>query len=63
MCAGGNAAAYLSGMQPVQLYEFPKYSAKEVMAGNYENVGTIEMDDAGPQGGGPPGSEGMKSYH
>jgi hypothetical protein len=64
MCAGGNAAAYVNGMRPVQLFEFPKYSAKEVMAGNYENVGTIEMDDqAGPPGRGPMPSGDQKSYH
>lgn len=60
MGAGGNAAAYVNGMRPVKVYEFPKYSARDVMAGNYKNVGTIE---GGPPEGATPPSEGRKSYH
>jgi fumarate reductase flavoprotein subunit len=59
--AGGNAAAYAGGLTPVRIYEFPKYSAREVMAGNYVNVGT---PTGGPPGAmGPPPGEGEKSYH
>jgi hypothetical protein len=61
MGAGGNAAAYVGGLKPVKIYEFPKYSAREVMAGNYVNVGTVT---GGPPGAkGPPPGEGEKSYH
>ncbi|MBN1627687.1 MAG: FAD-binding protein [Deltaproteobacteria bacterium] len=60
MCAGENAASYVQGNRPVKVYEFPKYTAKEVMAGNYVNVGTIE--GGAPPEGGPP-SEDNKSYH
>jgi hypothetical protein len=61
MGAGGNAAAYVSGLKPVKIYEFPKYSARDVMAGNYVNVGT---PTGGPPGAmGPPPGEGEKSYH
>jgi hypothetical protein len=62
MGAGGNAAAYVNGMTPVKVFEFPKYSAREVMAGNFENVGDIK---GGPPGmrGAPPPAEDQKSYH
>jgi hypothetical protein len=61
MGAGGNSAAYVNGMKPVQVFEFPKYSAREVMAGNFKNVGDVK---GGPPGmkGAPP-NEGEKSYH
>ena len=38
--AGGHAANFIGGGKPAPLYEFPKFSAREVMAGNYYNVGT-----------------------
>jgi len=60
MCAGGNAAAYVNGNRPVGIFEFPKYTAKEVMSGNFKNVGTIE---GGPPGGGTQPPAGDKSYH
>lgn len=60
MCAGENSAAYVHGNRPVQVYEFPKYTARDVMAGNYENVGTIDIN-ALPAG--PPPSGEDKSYH
>jgi hypothetical protein len=55
MYAGENAAAYVHGNKPVQVYEFPKYTAKEVMSGNYKNVGTIEGN--APPPGNPPESD------
>jgi succinate dehydrogenase/fumarate reductase flavoprotein subunit len=58
--AGENAAAFEHGNKPVKVYEFPKYSAKEVMAGHYENVGTVDTKTA-PAG--PQPSDGDKSYH
>lgn len=60
MCAGENAASYVQGNRPVKVYEFPKYTAKEVMAGNYENVGTVDVN-ALPPGAQPSGD--TKSYH
>lgn len=60
MCAGENSAAYIHGNRPVQVYEFPKYTAREVMAGNYKNVGTVDVN-ALPAGSQP--SEDNKSYH
>jgi hypothetical protein len=62
MGAGGNAAAYVNGMKPVKVFQFPKYSAREVMAGNFENVGDIKGGPPGMKGAQPP-SEGQKSYH
>jgi fumarate reductase flavoprotein subunit len=60
MGAGENAAAFMKGNRPVQVYVFPRYTAKEVMAGKYKNVGTIDTN-ALPAG--PPPSEDQKSYH
>jgi succinate dehydrogenase/fumarate reductase flavoprotein subunit len=60
MCAGESAAAFVHGNKPVQVYDFPKYTAKEVMSGNYKNVGTIEGN--APPGGSPPDGD-KKSYH
>jgi len=60
MCAGENSAAYVHGNRPVKVYEFPKYTAKEVMAGHYENVGTVDVNSL-PAGTPPSGDN--KSYH
>ena len=58
--AGENAAAFVQGNKPVKVYEFPKYTAREVMAGNYENVGTVDVNS---MPAGPPASGDNKSYH
>jgi len=58
--AGENAAAFVQGNQPAPVYEFPTYTAKDVIAGNYENVGTVDMSKM--PAGGPSGSN-QKSYH
>jgi fumarate reductase flavoprotein subunit len=49
--AGENAAAYMSGNRPVQVFAFPKYTAKEVMAGHYKNTGELPAGTAGPPSG------------
>jgi len=49
--AGENAAAYLNGNRPVQVFEFPKYTAREVMAGHYKNTGELPGGTAPPPSG------------
>lgn len=43
MVAGAHAAAFIGGGGPAPKYEFPKFSAKQVMAGDFYNVGTVQM--------------------
>jgi len=62
--AGENAAAYMNGNRPVQVFEFPKYTAKEVMAGHYKNTGELPAGTAMPPSGSQaPRSDSGTKYH
>lgn len=41
LVAGEHAASYISGGRPAPKFEFPRFTARDVMAGNYYNVGTV----------------------